>query len=233
MNLMVSWVLALSLAPFPTWADVDVKSAVDRLVEAVVENRDVGTALRPKDWTDKLNTTSLDLNKLLKTDFPEGIPYGAIATQTIDVPYERVRALLLDPEGSYRLVTSVKTMRNFQKLSESEGQVRLRMSIKVPVVSDFKTEVLSHSREVAKTFTALEWKQAGDFGDLTYNQGAVVAEPMGEKTKMLVIGIHILKPERKVPWLGRGTAKSFAKTHYGNFIEALRSALNGAAGKPG
>ena len=41
----------------------------------------------------------------------------------------------------------------------------------------------------------MEWKQAGDDGDLVYNQGAVVAssDTDGAKTRVLVVGIHIIE----------------------------------------
>jgi len=211
----------------PTLAfGADLKTSVAAFVETVLTKKDPGAAFNPKNWSDRLELQALDVNNLLHTDLPDGIAYGAVATKEIDFPYKRVKQFLLSEGGSYRLVTSVKTMRNFEKISEIDGETRVKMNIKVPVVADIKTEVVSRVHQDAQGHGIIEWKQAGDYGDLVYNQGAVLVESAGEKTRVLVIGIHVIKPERRVPWFGRGTAKSFAKTHYGNFVEALETVLN-------
>jgi hypothetical protein len=53
----------------------------------------------------------------------------------------------------------------------------------------------------------------------------IEAEPDGTGTRLFVLGVHIIKKESRVPWIGRATATSFAKTHYSNFILALESML--------
>src|SRR5580692_7899741 len=82
------WALPLRAAPTPA-------PAVDELVHAVLENRDAGAEFNPKSWSKQLKTESLNLNTLLHTDYPEGIPFGAVATKIIPFPYDQVKALLL------------------------------------------------------------------------------------------------------------------------------------------
>lgn len=205
-------------------AAADFKTSIAKLVQAVVENKDDGVSLNPKKWPTKLESRLIDVNKLVHGDFPEGIAYGAVETKLVGIPFDQVKSFLLKDNG-YRLVTNVKTNRNFVKQASSDDEARFRLEIKVPVLSNFRTEVVSRVREDGEGRCVLEWSQAGEYGDLVYNQGAVVTSPEGNKTRVLVIGIHIIKTDRKVPWFARGTAKSFAKTHYGNFIEALESVL--------
>src|SRR5262249_31484913 len=140
----------------------------------------------------------IDVNEVLHLHLLSGIPYGAVVSRQIDFPYAEVKTFLSKPGGAYQLVSSVKTLRNFDQ--RPDGSVH--MSVKVPVVADFRTEVTHRVHEDPPDRWILEWKQTGDYGDLAYNQGALVAAKDGDRTRVLVIGIHIMKPDHRVPSVG-------------------------------
>jgi hypothetical protein len=202
---------------------------VDALIESVLQKKE----LYPSKWSEEGKATLVDLNDKVGTDFPNGIAYAATVSMQIPYPFKKVRELFKDEHGVYAVVSRVKTLRDFHDKEEKPQDITLRLSVKVPVLEDFKTREHVRVYEVAPDKKApdkdvkgvLDARQSGDEGDLAYNRAYVIAEPDGDKTNVFVIGVHILKPERKVPWLGRGTASGFAKTHYTNYILALRDAL--------
>jgi len=198
---------------------------VDSLVESVLQKKE----LYPSKWTEDSKATLIDLNDKVGSDFPGGIAYAATVEKQIPVNYEDVQNLFKNPHGVYKVVSAVKTLRDFHDMEEKPQDITLGLSVKVPVLPDFKTKerirVYEVNKEKGKERGTLDARQSGTDGDLAYNRAYVIVEPAGEKTNVFVIGVHILKPERKVPWLGRGTASNFAKTHYTNYILALEEAL--------
>lgn len=173
----------------------------------------------------KDHVSLLDLNKLANVSFDSGIAYGVTVSKTVHTSYSDIRSRLQAPGGIFNVVSAVKTQRNFVKLEETANTLSLKLSIKVPIFSDFQTQDLVSLREDASGRGILEWKQIGDEGHLQYNRGAVVVESSGSSSRVTVIGVHILKQENKVPWVGRDTASTFAKTHYSNYIAALEEVL--------
>jgi hypothetical protein len=217
--------IAILFLGFFTSAQLDLPARVDGLVHSVLDDQQ----LSPKTWSDQLSLQSLDLAALLHSEFPEGIAYGATATKVISIPYVDIIQFLSAPDAIYSLVTNVPTLRDIHKISEDKDQLQMSLAIKVPVVSDFHTVIESKIYQDAKGRKVLIWQQVGDSPDLVYNEGAVICAEAQGKTRVFAIGIHILKSARKVPWLGRGTASAFAKTHYGNFITALEKTLKSRA----
>lgn len=204
---------------------VEVSQPVEKLVTAVFDGNI--PSLLPK-ATEKLVSENIEVNKLMKTDFPAGTAYGAVAAKRLNVPYSKIRELF-EKESLYNRVAAVPTLRNIEKKSESgkglNQTLHIKTDIKVPVISDYHTEVAVTFHEDPKGRGLLEWKQESDYGQLDYNQGAVIAEPDGQATNIYVIGIHIIKREHRVPWLGRGTASAFAREHYSNFLTSLEKSL--------
>ena len=114
---------------------------LDAFVKSVIEGNNAWGQYRNR--LKSLELQGLDINKQLHTDLPDGIAYGGIAVKTIGVPYDTVKTFLLNHDGGYQLVTHVKTMRNFEKLPAGDGEIRMRLNIKVPVVADIRTQVVS------------------------------------------------------------------------------------------
>jgi hypothetical protein len=168
---------------------------------------------------------NLDIGKLTHQDYSSGIAYGAKIIKLVKIPYPRIKAYLDKPGSLLSIVKAVKTQTNVEKISEAVREVSVKLEIKVPVIANFRTQDKVTARETADGRGVLEWIQIGTDGDLTYNQGLVIAEPDGNKTKIFVVGIYIIKPERKVPWIGRATAAKFAHDHYSNYISALEDLI--------
>ena len=180
----------------------------------------------------KFKTELVDLNNAIGTNYPPGIAYAVTVSKVIPYKYSDIQNLLTSRGGIYKVVTSIKTLRNFEKLSESDSEVSLRLSIAVPLVSDFKTQGRIRISDHSEKRGVLEWSQIGTDGDLLYNRGAVVVEDNGKTTRAFVIGIHILKLKNKIPWVGRKTALDFAKTHYQNYLSSLEMALSAQSPAP-
>lgn len=225
-------VLLLWLAPhaFALTPDVAYQQPVAQLLKSFIERVEPGRSLYPSAWTSAMQTETLDLNSLTGEHWESGRAYGATAAKVIDRPYVAIRDLLAKPGMTWALVNNVKTLRDLEKINSEEGaeagDLHFRTAIKVPVVSDFHTEVRLNLHELERDKREiLEWRQVSDEGDLSYNQGFVLIEAVGAQTRVFAVGVHIIKLEKKVPWIGRGTASSFAKSHYANFIAALEKIL--------
>ncbi|MGE0527682.1 MAG: hypothetical protein AB7P49_11510 [Bdellovibrionales bacterium] len=134
-----------------------------------------------------------------------------------------MRSALHEPDGLLGVIAKVETLRNLKKISGSASNFLLDLTIKVPVLSDFKTQARVRLYQDSKQREVLEWKQVGQLGHLAYNRGFMIMESQGQTCKALVLGIHVIKDEHKIPWFGRATATSFTKTHYANYIKALES----------
>ena len=183
-------------------------------------------------WSDKTSVQLIDLNKEAGTDFPSGIAYSVIVSKVIKHKYADIQAELKSVGGIYKVVSSVKTQRNFEKIRETPSELSLKLDIKVPIFSDFKTQDHIHIFEDSYKRGILEWSQIGTDGDLAFNRGAVVVEAAGDSSKVMVIGVHVIKPTKKVPWVGRSTASEFAKTHYQNYLAALEEVLSNKNASP-
>lgn len=183
--------------------------------------------LYPREWPKKMEATSIDLNKDIETDFESGIAYASTVALTIPVSFDTVReALKKDPHAVMDLISKVKTLRNFETVKESQSDDDLKLSVNVPVLADFKTHVRVRVYEVGQEKGVLDARQIGDYGDLAYNRCYVILEPDKDSTRAFVLGVHILKPEKKISWAGRAIATNFAKTHYSNYLYALMEMLN-------
>jgi hypothetical protein len=229
---------SLLMAVSNGWAENDCKNPknppsptdrapIEKLVDSFVANTGAGETIRPKVWNDQLKTSEVDLNELIHTDYPNGIAYGAVASQLLNVPFDEVVTKVAAEDSIMGLIAKVKTLRNTDKIfstpNEKNDEFCIKTAIKVPVVPDFHTEVRMHLFKATDKESVLEWRQIDQSGELVYNQGAVIIEPAdANKTKVSAIGIHIIKEKNKVPWLGRSTARAFARSHYGNFVTALR-----------
>jgi len=201
--------------------DEDGIAKVNKLIDSVI----AGETLTPKEWSDHLSAQSIDVNDLAKTDYPSGIAYGAVVSKIIKSKFADVLAAMTADGAIFKLASAVETQRNFTKTKEEPKSLRLKLAIKVPIVADIQTQDDVKVFEDSRGREIMEWRQYGEEGDLVFNRGAVIVQPNGDNCKVLVVGLHIIKPEKKVPWLGRGTATAFAKTHYGNYIKALESFL--------
>ena len=208
--------------------DKDAQQSTEKLIAAIIQGVGPGQAVLPTVWTKRLQAKGLDINELAHTDYEGGRAYGAIAFQKLDFPFEQAKKELFRPGAILKLVRNVKTLRGTTKIESSKNSATefcINTAIKVPVVSDFHTDVKVKLYDPSDRRTILEWRQVDDMGELSYNQGAAILEPDEGKSKVTVIGIHIIKPKNKVIWLARGVARSFAKTHYGNFVAALRKTV--------
>jgi hypothetical protein len=192
---------------------------IDKYLDGIIANGPPADTAYPKEMKPAL----LDLEEQLKTDYPSGIAYGAIVSKTIPVSSSEIKKILAAPGGIFRQVSAVKTQRNFTKIEEKPNFLNVKLAIKVPVFSDILTQDIISLKETPKGVGIMEWRQTGEAGDLAYNRGLFVITPDGDKSKVFVVGIHILKPERKIPWVGRATASNFAKTHYAGYISAVES----------
>jgi hypothetical protein len=194
---------------------------VDKLVESVLNKQE----LYPKEWPKKPHAELIDLNEKVGTDFRSGIAYAATVAATVHATPSEIKKLFDDEHGVMNVVSRVKTLRNFENIEEKPKQARLNLSVKVPVISDFKTREDVRVYQITPEKGVLDARQIGAEGDLDYNRAYVILEKAGEDLHVFVIGVHIVKQEKRVPWLGRGTASSFAKTHYTNYVNALVDAL--------
>ena len=199
----------------PPW-----RIAVDQLVQSAVQGTDPAESFKPKKWSTRPEAELVDLNKVIHTDFHLGIGYGAIVSKIIEKPFSEIRKALFEKGNIFRLVAAVKTQKDFVKLAQTDRELSLKLSIDVPVLSNFRTQDRIRVYE-QNGRGVLEWQQIGDEGDLAYNHGVMIINDDRDRTKAFVLGVHIIKPERKIPWFGRGTAAAFAKSHYTNYITAL------------
>lgn len=173
-------------------------------------------SIDPGPYTTDLQTRDLDL----PTELP-GRLYGAIAWKIVPQPLAKVRAFYAQPGAIFQTLAAVKTQRELEKLSESTNALELKLAIKVPVVRDYHTQ-----DRLALENDRLSWRQSSGEGQLEYNQGYVQITPEGESAcRVLVVGVHLIKEEHRVPWIGRGTAARFARTHYAGYIDALETVL--------
>ena len=206
----------------PSFAnDGDNLEKVNKLMDSIV----AGQVLAPKAWTNDYFTQSVDVNELAKTDYPNGIVYGAVASKILKAKFPEVRAVLKRPGGIFTFASVVETQRNLVKIKETPTSLSVRLAIKVPIVADILTQDEVKIIREEKDGGVLEWRQIGDEGDLVYNRGDVVLKADGDNCRILVVGVHVIKEARKVPWIGRGTAAAFAKTHYANYIKAVETVL--------
>ena len=203
----------------PCFADENI-AKVDTYLQKLFES---GPA-KVTAYADKANAQSIDLNEELKTDFEPGLAYGATVTKVVPIPYPKIKSLMDSLGGLFKIVSAVTTQHNFKQIDQKPRELILSLEIKVPVVADFvTTDTLTAYEKLG--FGFLEWRQKGRDGDLAYNRGFLILLPDGLKTKVFVIGIHVLKPERKIAWVGRATARQFARTHYTAYVTALEDVL--------
>lgn len=174
----------------------------------------------PGAYTKELQTKKLDL--------PQEVPgqlYGVVAWQILPYPIARVREQLRKPGGIYEVLQAIKTQRDLVKLTETPTEVEVKLAIIVPVVSDYHTQ-----DKITLDGNRLSWRQSTTDGELAYNQGYTQITAEGESAvRVLVVGVHFIKPESRVPWIGRGAASRFAIRHYGGYVTALGSVLQAPA----
>lgn len=211
-----------------------IKATVASFVGDFIGRQGKAASFYPKEWKAHLHTQGLDVNDLLNLGLDSGRAYGAVASQKIDFSLELIRKRISGPKNLFRSIAAVKTLTDVAETKcphpASEPSFCLTTAIDVPILPDFHTDAQVILKENSDKRVVIEWKQFDDVGDLTYNQGATIAEPDGGLTKITVIGIHIIKQENKVPWIGRATARAFAETHYGNFIRGLTAFLGTPVG---
>lgn len=220
----------------------EAKVAGAKLINSVIERTKPGSALLPKTWTAEMQAREIDVNELTGSNFASGRAYGAVAAKLLNQSFENLRARFSKPDELLKLMKKVKTLSITDvKPSKPNGyQVRTTINVPIPaalqgpaaffgIPAEFHTVDDIRLHKFSDVRGILEWKQANDDGELSYNHGVAIIELAGPKTtKITVVGIHILKPERPIPLIGRPFATNFAKDHYESFIEALESIENSA-----
>jgi hypothetical protein len=199
---------------------------IDKLVAAIVAEEGAGKKIYPENFRSELDNESLNVNDLLGAGYPDGIAYAGRAWKRSKVPFAKIKELLKTKGGIFKISSAVKTQHNFKVFAETPTELKYQLDIKVPIFDDFRTQSRLWTYEDKKGRGILEWQQPGSEGDLTYNRGLVIAEPDGEGSKLFVLGVHVIKPERKIPWIARGTAKNVAKQHYSHYLTAIETVLD-------
>ena len=207
--------------------------AIDNInkLEQFIDGAVNGQVADPKRWSKDLSVSLIDLNGAAKTDYESGIAYAVSATKIIPRRFSEVQEIFAKLGGIHRMVAAVKTHRNLVKISEDLHELKLKLSIRVPVLSDFETQAVIRVSDDGQKRGILEWRQFGTDGHLSFNRGAVIVEAMEEAVKVRVIGLHVIKPEHRIPWIGRLQAEAFTREHYANYISALESVLGESSRK--
>jgi len=224
-------ILFIFISPFAMAIDGTIKSALDKLGDAALNETEPIKSLLPKEFPTDLTSKELEVQEITGLDLgSSGRAFGAIGYQRLPYSSKEIATFLHKNKTPFELVSNVKTLRDIHLLSEKHDDKSVEMSIKlainVPVVSDFHTQIKIRAYEDEKKHGIYEWQSLNDEDDLNYVRGAVVVKAHDEKSSdVYVFGAYVIKPERKVPWLGRGTARSFAKSHYASYITALETGL--------
>jgi hypothetical protein len=199
------------------------QQVVEKLFEQVLNGSGSAKSILPSAWGREMKSKEIDLREVTGEKFPSGTAYGAVCWRTLKFSFPEINAYFAKGGVPEKLVRKVKTLVNIQDVSTSPDKMSafLKTEIDVPVVSNFKTSVRVEQRKASDTKLIVEWKQDSLYGSLSYNQGVAIIEPQVDQSKMTVVGVHIIKDAFKVPWIGRATASSFAKSHYCNFIRAV------------
>lgn len=198
------------------------QQVVEKLIADIQSGEGKAKGIFPEKWTPEIQSREILINDVTGENYPGGIAYGAICSRQLKQTFPEIAAFFAKGGVAEKLVRKVKTLVNVSHLAQvREGTIQMQTEIDVPVVSNFSTEVEVAQRKVNDRKLTVEWKQLNGWGSLTYNQGTAIIEPDGDRAKMTVIGVHIIKEANKVPWIGRATASSFAKSHYCNFIRAV------------
>lgn len=211
-----------------SYPEEEARNAAEALFDSILKGSGAGAKVLPAVWTKRLQTEELNFNELAKTHYEGGRAYGAVAFQKLDFTFARAKSEFSQPGFGLKLLENVKTLRNTEEVESPGNSTKefcVRTAIEVPVRSDFHTDVKVRYYEPSDNKAILEWKQTDGLGELSYNQGAAILEPDGDKSRLTVIAVHIIKQTEKVPWVGRALARSFTKTHYGNFIEAFNKTV--------
>lgn len=208
--------------------DKEAREFTSKLVESFIARSGKAKNAYPVNWTSELKAAELNFNDLTGAKYANGRAYGAIAYQKIALPFAEAKALLEKPGMLVKLIENIETLANTKKVESpknSEKEFCMQLAIKVPVVSNYQTHVRLKLNNSSEKREIIEWQQIDSFGQMSYNQGAAILEPDGDQSRVTIIGTHVLNKKNKVPWIGRSTAKSFAKVHYGNFIGAVTKTL--------
>ncbi len=192
----------------------DMHTSLDRFVEREL-------AREPREDGNRL----VDLNAEAGTSYDGGIAYAVVVDRRITCRYASVSAVLAKEGGILRVVAAVKTHRNLRKIYEELRLLRLKLAIHVPVIPDFETQAEIQVRDGPGERGVLSWRQLGTEGHLEYSRGAVMVQGDNAYCRVRVVGLHVIKPEHRIPWIGRLQADSFAREHYSNYIEALETVL--------
>jgi hypothetical protein len=217
-------IFLFSFSAYATSYEPDTRSqqAVEKLFDQVLSESGKAKSFLPTAWNKEIKSKEIDINEATGENYPGGIAYGAVCWRTLNHTFPEIAAFFAKGGVPEKIVRKVKTLVNFDDVQTSPDRMRtfMQTEIDVPVVSNFKTAVMVEQAKLSDTKYAVQWKQKSDKGSLVYNQGVAIIEALGDRSKMTVVGVHIIKEENKVPWIGRATASSFAKSHYCNFIRA-------------
>lgn len=216
--------------PFAHAIEPEIQTALDQLGAATISEKPPIAPLLPKDFPSDLTAKELDIKDLTGLDVENGRAFGAIGYQRLPYSYKTIMAFLRKDKAVLQLSYNVKTLRDIHVLSEKRDdkgvELKLKLAINVPVVSDFHTQIQINAYEDERGHGIYEWRGMNDEDDLNYVRGAVVVKPHDDKScDVYVVGAYVIKPERRVPWVGRGTARSFARSHYSSYITALETSL--------